>query len=404
MELTFELGSVLLLVSAAVAVIALRFGLPYSAGLAAIAIGLALSPLSGRVVLTQEVYAFLIPPLVFTAAFSLDWHRLRRELPLVFSLGIGTSALSAVLVALGMHYLAHWPWLSAFMFAAIIGAADPVSVARLFGRAESQGRLQLLISGESLISDAFAALALGLILMVGLANRVGAVQVSMSLAIAIGGAILCGAAVAAIALFVVRRTKDSLVQIAVTTAAAWISFLIAELLHCSGILATIVTGVIVGTRLLTDRISDHQHAPVNAFWDVATLISSSLVFLLVGIHEVHLRFASIWFAASVGIVMLLAGRACAVYSICPLFRRSPRGVDNQEQRILTRYGLRGALPLALALCIPSQVPGRTEIISVGLLAVAFSLFIEGGHDVAQLATAYRKKHCRRCCAPLLRNG
>ena len=82
MELSFETVALLILVVCAVGATLLRFGLPYSVGMAAIALGLALSPLSSSsgIGFTQVAYTALIPPLVFTAAFSLDWHKLRREL------------------------------------------------------------------------------------------------------------------------------------------------------------------------------------------------------------------------------------------------------------------------------------------------------------------------------------
>ena len=377
MQLNFEIGAFLLLGTAALSMMLRRFSLPYTAGLAAASIGLALLPLSPRIAFSEEIYAGLIPPLVFTAAYSLDWRRVRRELALILSLGIGGIAVSMIIAALALHYVARWGWLSALMLASIMGAADAVSVPVLFCNAKPLKRLRLLISADSLISNGFAAIAVGTVLTFSPTDKIIFVETSITLLTAIGGAVLCGAAVAGIALFGIGRTSDSLVQIAVTTAAAWVSFFTAERLHFSGVLATIVAGGILGSWLRTARISDREQDPVSAFWDVAALLSSCLVFLLVGIHELHLQSGSVWFAGLVAVLMMLVGRACAVYSLSPLFARSPGPLSNREQPILTWYGLRGALPLALALCIPVHVGVRTEIISACLIAVVFSVFVEG---------------------------
>lgn len=376
MKLSFESGALVLLAAVAVATVLRRFRLPYVAGLAAVAIGLAVSPLSPRIGLTREVYASLIPPLVFTAAFSLDWRRVRHELALILSLGIGGTALSALIVALGMHYLARWGWLSSLMLAAIIAAADPLSVSTLFGKAKGIDRTRLLIGAESLISDAFAAVAAGLALTAVLADEITPAHVSVTLVTAIGGAVLCGAGVAGIALLATSRAHDSLVQIATTTAVAYGSFAAAERFHFSGVLAAIVAGAIFG-GWHPERFSDRERETLNAFWAVAALLSSSFVFVLVGFHEVRLASAGVWFAGLVAIMLMLMGRACAVRSICRLFADSRRPVSGPEQHVLTLYGLRGPLCLALALCIPPDMQGRAEIISVCLIAVAFSFLMEG---------------------------
>jgi CPA1 family monovalent cation:H+ antiporter len=76
-------------------------------------------------------------------------------------------------------------------------------------------------------------------------------------------------------------------------------------------------------------------------------------------------------------VLVLAGRALAVYPICALFTRSKSRVDSQYQHILVWGGLRGALALALALALPENVIERGEIITVSFAVVAFSIFVQG---------------------------
>jgi len=160
MELSFQTGAVLLLIASVVAMLTRRLHMPYSAGLVAAGMGLALVPFSPTVQLTKELlFNALLPPLIFEAAFHLDWKQLRRDLPVVLVLASLGVALSAAVTGAGMHYLAHWDWLSCAVFGILIAATDPVSVIAIFREAGARGRLLLLVEAEALFNDGTAAVA-----------------------------------------------------------------------------------------------------------------------------------------------------------------------------------------------------------------------------------------------------
>jgi CPA1 family monovalent cation:H+ antiporter len=72
MRFSFESAELLLLIAAVVAMLTRRLRLPYSAGLVAAGMGLALWPFSPRLSLTKELlFTVLLPPLIFEAAFQL---------------------------------------------------------------------------------------------------------------------------------------------------------------------------------------------------------------------------------------------------------------------------------------------------------------------------------------------
>ena len=145
MELNFEKGALLLLISAVVAMLTRRLRLPYSVGLVVAGIVLALLPFSPDISLTKELlFTVLLPPLIFEAAFDLRWKALRKDLSIVLVLATLGVALSACVTAIGMHYLANWQWLSALVFGVLIAATDPVSVIATFREAKAHGRLLLL--------------------------------------------------------------------------------------------------------------------------------------------------------------------------------------------------------------------------------------------------------------------
>ena len=109
MGLDFQTGGFLLLVAAVVAMLTRRLRLPYSVGLVAAGILVAVLPFAPRVNLTKDlIFTGLLPPLLFEAAFYIHWDQLRRDFTVIVVLATLGVALSACLTALGMHYLAQW--------------------------------------------------------------------------------------------------------------------------------------------------------------------------------------------------------------------------------------------------------------------------------------------------------
>ena len=192
----------------------------------------------------------------------------------------------------------------------------------------------------------------------------------------IGGGVLCGAAMAALALLLTGRTEDHLVEITVTTVAAYGSFLLAEHFHLSGVLATLTAGLIIGNSA-PGTISARGREAVLDFWEYAAFVANSLVFLLIGIRTASRDLLAFSGIAMLAVLMVLLGRAAAIYPCCALFARSRDRVPMRQQHILFWGGLRGALALALALGLPASVPGREQVITVSFFVVAFSIFVQG---------------------------
>lgn len=377
MELSVEKAALLLLIAAVVAILTRRLRLPYSVGLVAAGIVLALLPFSPEITLTKNLlFTVLLPPLIFEAAFTLQWPQLRSDLPVVLVLASLGVVLSAALTAAGIHYLVGWPWPSALVFGALIAATDPVSVIATFKGARVGGRLRLLIESESLFNDGTAAVLFAICVAAASGQFLTPLQVTAKLIIIIGGSLVCGALVAIVALFLTGRTDDHLVEITFTTVAAYGSFLLAEHIHLSGVLATLVAGLILGNVRRGRVFTDRGREAVQAFWDYAAFVANSLVFLLIGIREAREHFLAGWWPTFVAIVLVVLSRAVAVYPCCSFFSRSAMRVPARHQHILFWGGLRGALALALALALPPEVPQRESVISVSFAVVAFSIFVQ----------------------------
>ena len=378
MDLTFQTGTLLLLIAAVVAMLTRRLHLPYSVGLVAAGVVLASVPFAPKASLTKDlIFTALLPPLLFEAAFQIQWNQLRRNLPIIVTLATLGVLLSAAVTAAGMHYLANWQWMDALVFGTLIAATDPVSVISVFKGARSKGRLLLLIEAESLLNDGTAAVIFGVAVVLASGENLSGMDIVSSLLKTIAGGILCGAVVAIGALLLVGRTDDHLVEITFTTVAAYGSFLVAEHFGLSGVLATITAGLTMGNFKLFGAMSVHGRESVQAFWQYAAFVANSLVFLLIGMHEAHQNFIAIWLPAVAAIALVTLGRAVAIYPCCLLFAGSSLRVTGKQQHVLFWGGLRGALALALCLGLPPAVPLREQIITVSFAVVAFSVFAQG---------------------------
>lgn len=377
MGLTLERVEALLLVAVIVAVVARRLRLPYTVGLLLTGLGIA-SLGVGRVEMTKElIFGAFLPPLIFEAAIQIPVDELKRDFPVTGLLATLGVLVAAGLTAAGVHFILGWPWISGLVAGALLAATDPVSVIATFKENGAHGRLRMLVETESLLNDGTAAVLFTMLLTIAAGGAASAPSVVWSfVAITLGGTAI-GAAVAGIALFLVGRTEDHLVELTITTVVAYASFWIAERFHLSGVLATLASGVVVGNYGSCGAFTDRGREAVVRFWEFAAFIANSLVFLLIGQSLHTVSFGKLWPICLVVLALVLLGRAVAVYGCAALLGRSRWKIEPRHQLILFWGGLRGALALALAFGLPADLPQRDAIRTAAYAVVAFSILIQG---------------------------
>lgn len=368
----------LLLVSCLIAILTRRLGLPYIVGLLVAGFLIALLPISPDVPLSRELmFNILLPPLVFEGALQLDWQRFRRELPLTLTLAFAGVAVAAAVVAVGMHYLIGWSWIGAWLFAVLIAATDPVSVIASFRELRCDPRVSMVVESESLLNDGVAAVGFAVFAAIASGASPGVTTVVPAFLWTLAGGALVGLFVSGAILLMVGRTDDPLVEITLTTIAAYGSFLLAEYLHASGIISALAGGLLIGSGG-TRFLSDEGSVSVLRAWEYFAFLANSFVFILIGMTEANQPLGNLGSTAvAVAILLVLAGRAFAVYPLAQLFRRSRWRLPASYQHTLFWGGLRGALALALALAVPANVPERDAIIVTAFVVVAFSILAQG---------------------------
>jgi CPA1 family monovalent cation:H+ antiporter len=384
MDLVIARTLALLVIAILVAIVARRLSLPYTVGLVAAGAALAFSRYDTGIALTHDIiFDAILPPLLFEAALNIPWHELRRDMVPVLVLSILGVVVSAGIVSGGMVWLLAWPLASALTFGVLIAATDPVAVIAMFKDTGIGGRLRLLVESESLFNDGVAAVLFGLVFSWIQARSGGPLDVGWAVVTTSGGGIAIGLIAGAIGIVIMGRTREHIVEAAVTAVVAYGSFLLAEYLHVSGVLATVSAGLLVGSLGLRGSgkipgLSTQGRVFVLELWDFAAFLANSLVFLLIGATVARIPFAQLGYAAlGIAIALVLVGRALTVYPISLAFRGSRWAMSAAEQHVLWWGGLRGALALALTLSLPSSVPLRDDIVIVTFGVVAFSVLAQG---------------------------
>ena len=381
-------GIELLGVAMAVAIVARRLRLPYTVGLVTTGLALALARLNLSLALTHDVlFEVILPPLLFEAAISISWRELKRDLTPVLVLSTIGVLIGAAVVAAGLIGILGWPTAPALAFGALISATDPIAVIAMLREAGVKGRLRLVVETESLFNDGAAALLFALILPTLTQSGAPTPLAIAAQALLIGGGgIAVGAVVGALAIALAGRTDDHLVETALTAVVAYGSFLIAERIGASGVLATVAAGLVLGNlgglAAETGRfaLSAQGRQSVVVFWEFAAFVANSLVFLLIGLAMADAATRGAGFgvgAIAIVVALALAGRAATVYPMAFAFARTRWAFRWPEAHFLWWSGLRGALALALALALPPTAPYRDEILVGAFAVVAFSAVVQG---------------------------
>jgi CPA1 family monovalent cation:H+ antiporter len=234
----------------------------------------------------------------------------------------------------------------------------------------------LLVEAESLFNNSSVVVAFSIVLAFAMNEGNTASATVLTLVISVAGGILSGLLVTVAMVLLAGHTDvdDHLVKTIITTVAAYGSFFLAEYLHVSGVLASLVAGLVTSNL---GSFTNKGRDAVVSFWEFMAFIVSLLIFILIGIRGVYQNSTNLLIPTTIAILLVLLGRALAIYPLSALFRRSGLQVSFNHQHILFWGGLRGALALALALVLPSEVPQREAIVAVAFGLVAFSIFAQG---------------------------
>jgi monovalent cation:H+ antiporter, CPA1 family len=258
----------------------------------------------------------------------------------------------------------------ALVFGSLIATTDPVAVVALFRALGVPRRLAMLIESESLLNDGTAVVLFNLMLAVALTGKFNLVEsVSSFLRVAVGG-IVVGLILGWLVSHLIARVDDYLIETTLTTVLAFGSYLMAEQLHFSGVLAVVVAGLING-NIGPQGMSPTTRIVLFNFWEYVAFLANSLVFLLIGLKIDIPALLDVWQLVLWAILAVLAARMVIVYGLSQISRRIGESIPIKWQHVLNWGGLRGAICLALALSLPPSLGSERDL----LLAMAFGVVL-----------------------------
>ena len=378
----------LLIAASVIAVIAKRIGIPYTVALVLGGLLLsvvhlpALAPLhraSRPDWLTPDVILTLfLPALLFEGSLKIDFRHIRTDLlPLLLLANLGV--LIATIVTGFVIYYATFGMslIVALLFGSMVSATDPVSVLSIFKALDVDERLSVIVEGESLLNDGTAVALFQILLAAAVGKRVGLVQGTGQFVLSVVGGALLGLALGYFVSKLTKRIDDAEVEITFTTILAYGAFLLARHLHLSGVIATVVAGLVIGNFAAKTAMSTRTLTALRAFWEYASFIINSLVFLLIGL-EVRLGdVLHAWKPILIAVGAIFVGRILSVYALVPFSNLFSKPIPLTWQHVLVWGGLRGALSLALALSLDSAFLYRDQILNLTFGVVVFSILVQG---------------------------
>ena len=370
---------VLLMVSAAVAIFVRWIKLPYSLALVIVGLVIGLFNLLPGVQMTPNLILLVfLPALLFEASWNIDVSELKRDkIPIIVLSTVGV-ATSMLIIAGVLHYGVGMDLNASLLFGSMISATDPISVIALFRKLNIDRRLTMLLEGESLFNDGTAVVLFKIIASFAVYGQtVSAPAGILDFVVVCAGGCALGALIGFTASYVTRFFEDYLPEIMLTTIAAYGSFILADSLHVSPVLAVVMTGIVIGNFGSRTSMSATTRLAVNSFWEYAAFVVNSLVFLLIGI-QINLgtleKYAPL---ILVGIAATVVARVVIVYGLCPLVSTARVPIPGKWMHLLFWGGLRGALCMSLALSLPLEYPLREQILVMSFGVVLFTLLVPG---------------------------
>lgn len=372
-------------VATGVAMVARRFKVPYTVALVLAGLMLGTATTFEPIHLTKElVYAVFLPGLLFEAAYALEFKKFWANKLAISSLAlpgvmaaIGLTAAMLIPVANELHFVDDFTLNDGLIFAAVIAATDPIAVVALFKSIGAPKRLAVLVEGESLLNDGTAVVLFTIVLGVATGGELSVPMAIVEFVKVVGMGVVIGGTVGYAVSLVINEVDDPMIEITLTTIAAYGSFVAAEYFHFSGVIATVVAGMLCGNYAARVGMSPTTRVAVGTFWEYLAFALNSLVFLLIGFEVRVSALVAAWKPIVVAYLVVTVVRAVVMSVVGAVLSRTKEKLSWSWLGVLCWGGLRGSLSMVLVLGLPLTLPHRDLIITMTFGVVILSILVQG---------------------------
>lgn len=339
----------------------------------------------------ETVLLLFLPVMLFWESLTTSLRSIRRDfryiLPMSTLLVVASAfAVAAVAVLFGL------PWEIALILGAAVAPPDATAVAAL-GRLLPR-RAFMKLKAESLTNDGTALVLYAIAVSLAVGGNITPLSVTWMVVVSYLGGIAVGVLVASAGWLLLRRMRATITINVTMLLVPFVAFLLAEMIHASGVLSVVVAGLIaayLGPRITTAA----SRRQAEAAWPFGVFLLNGALFVLIGlevqwvVHQTSLRMIGWLVLATVAVWVTLLVVRFGFQLLSVPFQGAgargahPRGLRTRAQIVSTVAGMRGAISLAIALSVPltasdgSTMTGRDEIIFVTAGVILLSLLVQG---------------------------
>jgi CPA1 family monovalent cation:H+ antiporter len=383
-----------LAVTIALAILARRLELPYPIVFVLAGTALAFVPGLPPVRIPPDwIFLVVLPPLLFSAAWGIDWIIFRSALRPILQLAIGLVIVSTVAVALvAQQFIPALGIAGAFVLGAIVSPPDPVAASATFERFTIPRRTAAVIEGEGLLNDATALVIYGYAVAAASYATFSLAAVAESFIVVVAGGVAIGVGVAfgieALSRALQRYDlSDSLIENFLLIACPYAAYSLGQALHVSGVLAVVIGGITISRRSSVVYGPETRLIGYNV-WNLWVYILNAYVFLAIGLHLRTYIASGSHFLALLPVALAISGvaivirlvwmfPAASIPRLIPGIRRVDPMPPLNRIVLIGWTGMRGIVSLAAALALPRTFPHRDDIIFITFVVIFVTLVGQG---------------------------
>ncbi|MBL0737350.1 Na+/H+ antiporter [Flavobacterium sp. GN10] len=382
-----------------------KLKIPYPILLVIVGVEIGFIPTMAEIEINPEIiFLLFLPPLLYDASFNISSRDFKTNIHTITTLAIWLVFLTTIAIAVVAYYLIpEMTWPLAFVLGAILSATDAVAAINITKGLKISHKTITILEGESLINDASALVAYRFAVAAVMGAAFIIWKAALEFILLLGGGFLVGFVMSKILAFILKRVqKKPEVTISFMLLMPFVTYLVAEHLHVSGVIAVVILGLAI-SRFSKKIFPESLKNQSKGLWDVIIFLLNGLIFILIGLNfryilediDSKMILPYIGYAAIITIVALLV-RMARVYlqkiNLQKAFQKTKNGkrrvsehalLDFGNSLIISWSGMRGIVSLAIAIGLPknledgSPFPLRNAIIFISVAVVLLTLIGQG---------------------------
>lgn len=349
-------------------------------------IGLSFLPLFSDLSISKNIlYAIFIPGLLFVSSYQFSAKAFKKNASIMITLSTVGMVGTVLLLGAGIFWITSYfhplSWSLSFLLAAILVPTDPVSVVSILKNNTEADEIADIVEGESMLNDGTSIVMFTVFLsMVETGNAFSVINFLQSFVFVSLGGIIVGLFFGWVLSHAIHITSHREYQIMLSILIAYGSFLTAEELGFSGVLATVVSGIMLSFAFSKkDEKEEEFRVALGGFWNVIDPILMSFLFLLIGIQSAAYLYFNYWYLAFLIFVLSILARFIVLGSTIYLVPQWKKRFENFSSvlLVLSWAGIKGSMSVVLLLwTIDSTLVKDPILISIAFSSILISFIIQ----------------------------